>query len=391
MVEENTRDPDRRPATPLGLILPALISHSGLVTAAICIGFLIAGFWPFDFMPENRARWPADENGVEFTRLSVLDSEKAVDLGSTGADPLQPASVTLELLLQTETFATRSTYTILSLYDGELPENLLLAQWRSALLMRNAVVDSAGVRRYRETGVINALRKGEQSFLAIASGPDSTSYYIDGALAKTYPRLSLRSDSLRGRLLVGTAPTGGASWMGRLSGLAAFNHTLPAADILRHYRMWTGRRAREIASEPGVTALYLFDEDGGRTVRDHSAAHNDLVLPQHYLPLHRNVLLAPNQDLRLDFSNADDVAVNILGFLPFGFFFFLRLRRSRPKAVFVNVCLAVIAGTAVSTAIEATQAFLPTRSSSVTDIVSNALGAAIGIVAAGFLTRASDR
>lgn len=72
-------------------------------------------------------------------------------------------------------------------------------------------------------------------------------------------------------------------------------------------------------------------------------------------------------DISYHFS-IDDFIINILMFLPVGFFYHLTIRR--PGALILGILLSI--------SIEITQFFLPVRTSSITDIFANASGAGVG-------------
>jgi glycopeptide antibiotics resistance protein len=72
-----------------------------------------------------------------------------------------------------------------------------------------------------------------------------------------------------------------------------------------------------------------------------------------------------------------DMGVNIAGFIPFGFFFALWFSLTpgiaRPRLT------ALLLGFTISLIIESLQYFLPTRDSSMTDLLNNTIGTALGV------------
>jgi hypothetical protein len=137
----------------------------------------------------------------------------------------------------------------------------------------------------------------------------------------------------------------------------------------------------------------------------------DLVIPVHFAPYER-VYLGWDPDWIKRSSDWLDIALNILGFVPFGILMIFAARAKKCLSVLVPECLsedkegtrdagvgtsgrkkvvvvvlAVVAGFVVSFAIEYLQAYLPSRDSSLRDLVTNTLGTAMGAVIATQLLR----
>ncbi len=363
------------------LILPEIRALRWICTA-ILLSYCIVGFWPFNFLPRNHLGWLSGEPGLYFRRQSVAWSERAATLTGPSLQSTQAGTSTIELWLRPALEPTSNILPILTLYDGTLPENLLIAQWKSEILLRTPAWGARGERKYREVGLESALSRGTRRFIVITTGSSGTAFYVDGRLAKAYSKLILRRDSLQGRLLLGSQAQGHSGWQGKLYGLAVFKVPLSPATITRHLGLWVTNSAQALSSEPDLAALYLFDEGGGSVICDHSSSGLNLVIPQPYEVLRKVILLPPWNDSGRIFSHLEDIVVNVLGFLPFGFFYFLLRDLTNPGHRLRGAVLAVATSGGISAAIELVQVYLPTRSSSMTDLICNILGALLGVACA---------
>jgi glycopeptide antibiotics resistance protein len=74
------------------------------------------------------------------------------------------------------------------------------------------------------------------------------------------------------------------------------------------------------------------------------------------------------------------VLINIVGFIPLGFFLGVFLARRTKLAVAIIAAAATLGGAAISLFIELVQSQIPVRTSSVADLVSNTLGAGLGVL-----------
>jgi hypothetical protein len=223
--------------------------------------------------------------------------------------------------------------------------------------------------------IAHLFRKSKQPFVTITSSTQGTVVYVNGALVRTSPQFGLSSKDLTGQLVIGNYPLEDNGWQGQLRGLAIYNRELTAAEVLQHYDAWTTNQEAEIKNE-GPVALYLFNERMGKVVHDQMNSGTDLHIPEHYFVLHAPFLEAPWDEFDPSWGYCKNVLINVVGFVPLGFFFCAYFASLRPldRAVLATIVL----GGVVSLTIEVLQAFLPTRDSGMTDLITNTLGTGIG-------------
>lgn len=192
-------------------------------------------------------------------------------------------------------------------------------------------------------------------------------------------RPGLSSRDFTGWLVIGNSPVVDDSWPGALRGLAMFDRELSAVEVLEHANSWTKNGRPAFSGGGSPVALYLFDERAGSVVHNRAGFAPDLAIPDHYLVLHKPFLQVPWKEFSPDWDYLADVLVNIGGFIPFGFLFCAYFSSARPlrRAQWITILLGFL----VSLTIETLQGYLPTRSSGITDIITNTLGTAMGALA----------
>jgi len=348
---------------------------TGLIAIAMAAGLLTVGLWPFAFRPPNRVGWLKKPAGLSFQPDGIAYDPEPADW-SAGGLPDQPASFTMELWLEPCQVPPTDVFDILSVDDGGFPSGIILCQWKQYLLLR--IRDRADRRGFREVGPGGILTNRTSCFITVTVTPAGTTFYANGSRLNYFSGFVVSNSLLSGRLVLGDAATGKHPWAGNLFGLAIFNRALDASEVAPHYALWTNRQAKQLAAEPGLAALYRFDEDSGQWVNDSSSNRRRLLIPERYRVLHKRVLeLDP-----IGMSDLDDIAINILGFLPFGFSVYSYRRLAKPEGRGWNLVWAVCAGATISLAIELTQVWLPNRSSSINDLFTNTLGTFLGALLA---------
>lgn len=354
-----------------------------VVLFVICAGMLITGLWPFDFRPINKVAWLGDRNGVNFYGQGTIVSSNIWNKKDKELFP--DKSISLELWLH-PLKETNSLPRILTFYDEKTPDIIFLGQWKSHLDIRTRTDDPA-VRKtgksYQEMGLMNALLKDREAFITVTSGKEGSAIYLNGKLARTYPRRQLLSgyNGEPVRLILGNVTTGESYWTGYLSGLAIYNRALAANQVFSSYHDWVHKGTLP-AKGNGCIALYLFDERKGSIVDDHLNFDNQLVIPEIFEPVKLTVLSIPwhYDDFQWNRSFFQDVSINIVGFIPFGFFcagMLLNTRRFWIAAVYM---ITLLSGFGLSLAIELLQSYLPTRDSSLVDLICNVAGTIMGVI-----------
>jgi hypothetical protein len=252
------------------------------------------------------------------------------------------------------------------MYDRSQSEIFFIGQWKSHLILGKGIHGRAG---YREVGIRGVLRKGEKRFVAITSGPDGTRIYIDGALVESSPKFHLQRPL--GQIVLGNSPTGREFWTGSLLGLAIYSRVLTGDEIFQH------KQGGNRSEQEGLLAFYPLDERSGQWGYDRAGSRH-LFIPPRFEVLQKTVLVSPWKDFRLNRSYVKDVSTNILGFIPFGFFFPAYLWLRKPRSIFHLFLASLLFAGFLSLSIELAQVYLPARSSQLTDVITNILGAAIG-------------
>jgi hypothetical protein len=162
-------------------------------------------------------------------------------------------------------------------------------------------------------------------------------------------------------------------------GFAVYNRVLSAAQVIRSHQTWTGKTPPFVSADEGCLGMYLFDERKGATIHNKAAFNDALVIPEVFEPVQRRILASFRQGFRWNFSYAQDIIINVIGFIPFGFFFSALLFKTTRQRRLSTCFAVVILGIGISLAIELSQAYLPTRDSSLTDAVMNAIGTILGV------------
>jgi len=336
-----------------------------LICGLVLCGILVAGLAPFQ-RPRNAVSWVGNENGLHFGNYGTIYS-----LGTFEPAVEDEPSCSIEIWLQPARASAANTF--LSLYRPENRTPFTLQQYRSNLIVGRGIRGEQ--HRSDIVGIEGVFREIKPVFITISSVAQRTSIYINGSLAESFPQFRL-DENCTGQLVIGTSPVRSERWSGELKGLAIYRWELTPAQVREHYESWTTRGRPELSSDEHAKAVYLFGERSGNVVHSAVSPGMDLYIPARYLILHQRFLEPFWKEFKPGRAYLKDVLINIVGFIPLGFFFCAFWSSVRPvnHAALTTVAL----GFTVSLTIEILQSYLPTRGSGTTDLITNTLGTFIG-------------
>lgn len=336
----------------------------------LCFGVLCItlslGLWPFH-APDNQVTWLKRSNGLAFGRYGTVLSRSPLKTNSSVG--------TVEFWLQPDRW-TGST--LMTLYRPDKDLTFELRQSLEDLETRFTVRGSTS-HFYVNDAFGPSLRERKPVLLTVTCGGRSTTVYRNGVFAMEASTFRVPDGVFAGRLVVGDSVGKTHSFRGNILGLAIYDAEFDASEALSHYQSWmkNGRPTPpHDTRDASEIALYLFDEKNGSAIHNHATPDSELFIPRKYTVLDE-IFLQPIWE-EFNFSRSYWVGnlKNILGFCPAGFCFYALLAVALPARRALMVTLAT--GFLVSLTIEVLQAYLPTRDSGMTDLMTNTLGTYLG-------------
>jgi VanZ family protein len=344
--------------------------HSGvrISTATICIalslGLLVAGLWPFRFRTVNNVHWIAGSPGLRFERFGIVAGTEPLFGPGGPVDLSLPFTLRMEVRPREE--PSGSLPRIVSAYDAEGRELFFLGQWRSELILRILKEKRLFHLHYRETGA-DGLQKDVTRSIVVRSDRNVITLFVDGAPAKTRSGVDfslLAGNRAPAWMILGNSPPGESPWRGDLLSLSFYQEPLSPGAI-------------ESRGKHPVLH-YGFSEGTGAVCRGGVDSRYNLVIPSLFRAPKKGVLVPPWRDQKFDRWFWKDMFVNIFGFAPFGFAVYAWLRENGGRKDGATMGIALLLGAGISLFIELLQLYLPTRDSSLIDVINNVLGTYIG-------------
>ena len=349
-----------------------------LLAICVCVlgGILVAGLWPFH-APKNEVSWLPEGNGVLFGKHGSIVSADLIKASGSRAEK----SCSLEIWLQPKRLDSAGT--ILSFYSPTSETaSFSLGQWRGGLVLEGASrgKSARGSRIY----VPDVFRGLKPVMVTLSFAETGASVYADAKLLKRVPNFIVSGQDLTGQLVIGSNSSATFNWSGQVKGLAIYDHDLSTSQVSQNFSDWMiGGQPTPVGND-GVVGRYLFSEGQGSVVHNQVDSGTSLLIPERFFAVHKIFLERPWDEYQNGWHYWKDVAVNVAGFIPLGFFFcaYFATALKIKHATWITVFL----GFAVSLTIEVSQAFLPTRDSGMTDIITNTFGTSLGTMLWAYLS-----
>ena len=354
----------------------------GILCVLMAAGLLFLGLWPFDPSPKNRAYWLANEEGLHFDgqdrrwKLSVGGiAYTPSPLRSSGNPPAGKGLFSIDIVLRAAVEAESGVPRILAFIDSSGKDVFYLGQWKQSLIVRWYAYDQSGKRRMKEIGVRDALTKEKTLRITLVSEPTTCSVYVNGEPARSFQGVALigEKESVRGlSATLGNSRNVKSPWTGTVLALKVYERALSEQEIDQDRGVAEGSVSHE-----GLIAAFALDKSHSTSSPDLSGNENRLAVPDR-VTLRNSILAWPDWRNQKDSSPVPDIAVNILGFMPFGFLFAFWREQAQGSRRWRYCLLAVLIGALISLVIEVTQAFIPARDSNMVDVICNTIGTVLG-------------
>ena len=343
-----------------------------LLLAAITLFMLWAGLDPKGYRFRNEVEWMENGGGLRFGRFGRVESEPFLSREQAAA--LNQNGYSLELALDPSPDPHGGFRVLASFHSGVDASQLIIGQWRQVLIVMNGD-DYSNKRRMPRVSADTSKFPKRPLLLTINSTTNGTHLYLNGKSVATSAKLhlTLPSEPEPGRLTLGNTASASQPWPGVISFFSLLPRPLAASEVESRWRT----QGVPSASTPEALLLYRFEEGGGSTIRNHGSLMASLTIPPRLHALGRRFLQGSMAASTPGHLLTLDSMVNFIGFMPFGVVLAIVLRtaqRSRGRILLVTI----VAGFALSLVIELTQAWLPSRDSSLRDLLLNAAGAPVG-------------
>jgi hypothetical protein len=342
-----------------------------LTTLLLCLGMFFYGLKPKGFRLKNTASRLTESNGIYFGNMGIAFT-KPFSLQDFQAGD----SLSIELFLKIPAKNDREQSTIIQLWNKSEHISVQLNQWQKFL-----IVEKKYNHFFKDSTAhfSKGIEQNKNHHIVITGCKTGTGMYIDGVQTGYSGNLPILDNNKSCyQLILGNSADASTSWPGKLFALFLYPRVLSENEITSRYKQFN--TFTTVPKTLDALAAYSFIEHGGTIVYNSSGVFNDLYIPPTFQILNKQFLSMPWKDLMLNGSTASDLFMNFFGFIPFGFLFTALLCNTNSYFKKNRLFITLLAGTLISLFFEITQAFVPTRSSQLSDLLLNIFGTGTGFL-----------
>lgn len=348
------------------------------LTIAVLFVILFFGLRPKGYHFSNDLEWLSNQPGIRFRGYGIAYTDPIKALSRAG--DMNTNGFSIEMALKPESYYEKGFNFLFAIHNGSDGKQLLIGQYRSSLIVMNGD-DYDHRRRTKRIAVKLHEALPISQFVTITTGKDGTRIYLDGRLIRTQRDLTLKiPEGETARLLLGNSVYGRHNWKGDVLGLAVYRHPLSSQDVEKQFKNWSKEKSFSFAKQHEPLMLYVFDEKNGEKVIDRSGGNIDFHIPSKMKILNKEILSFSWNRLKFNTEFFEDVMINLIGFIPFGFFLSAALAKAGEGFERQGILITIVLCVLISLFIEVFQAWFPSRSSDALDLGLNTLGGGLGAV-----------
>ena len=333
------------------------------------------GLRPKGFNFTNNVRWLPGRSGLHFEKYSIAYTK--LDKIQEEKNWQGKGIFSTEIAIEPEVIDSGEFRVILSFYGGEERDQIIIGQWRSYIIIMSGddYAHKNKTWRFEAKMAVSIL---EPVFISLTSGQNGANLYINGQLVKSLEDPVVLPNGEHMQLTLANSVYGQHSWQGNILGASFYAHELNPESIKSHFNRWAITKKFDTGNDANPMLNYLFDEKDGAVVVNNAGMNYPLIIPAWMHLFKKTVLANPLTGFEFNRCFIGDVIINFIGFMPLGFclcaIFVAFGKSNRTQAILLSTGLCFM----ISLGIEIAQAWIPSRSSQLMDVLMNTLGALAG-------------
>ena len=324
----------------------------------------------------NDVFWLPDKMGLRFQGSGMA----YVDDLSIDRSNRMVTSLTIELIVRPGRNQWQGFGPLVLLHDGNDQQQVVIWQYQDSLIVMNGNDYNNAQRWPRITGM-HILEPDQIRYLTITANKEKgTRLFVDGELVATKQdwRLRIPHEGKPLRLVLSNSVYGNHGWTGDIYELGVAAKAISSEQVRERYTNRVESRTFPLLKTDLPEQIIKLDQQSWLQTSDPTLDSPLLIIPPEVIALEKAVLSTPQAYFKLNRVTIAEISLNIFGFVPLGAMLFASLGSyygfdDRRKWIALLFCAALSLG------IELAQVWIPTRFSTLLDLLLNTIGAWIGI------------